>query len=180
MIRQHHRCPGRLRHVEKSWIIETLMPHLQRMPKQHAIHSIRQQFQECAKIIGIEPFGGHELPQNRPQPVAQFCYPLPGKFRDRFACLGQDLAVRAVTRGFHRKLKPIGHRLGPVGKGRGLLAAVIGRVHLGGGQMLADISQFILLTQARRIEAAAPRLIDPSANPCPDPSCHAIPPAPRQ
>ena len=51
---------------------EACVPHLDHVPQRPPFGAPRQQFQEFAEIGGIELFGRRELPEHRPQPVAQF------------------------------------------------------------------------------------------------------------
>ena len=70
------------RHVIKLLALENFVAHLHRMAERQAIDLTGQQLQKAFKILWVEFFCGHELPIDRPEPVAQRAHSLADELAD--------------------------------------------------------------------------------------------------
>src|SRR3546814_11965969 len=69
-----------------------------------------QQVEKSSEIVALELFRRHELPQDRPEPVAEPRQPLRQEFLDRTRAFGQHLAIGPEARCLAAEPEPIGHR----------------------------------------------------------------------
>jgi hypothetical protein len=131
----------------------------------------RQHGKEGLKVGGIEFFGRSELPQDRPQPVAQLTDAgLEKKFK-RFAGLRQHTLLHDIARALDREHEPVAHFLAPFGEGCRRLRAVERAIDFDGRQLGARVGEFLGVRQTLGIELAAPGLKGPAADPDPDVAC---------
>src|SRR5690606_3680210 len=116
--------------------------------------------------------GGHELPKDRAETVAELLEPLAEELRQRLARVRQHLAVRDVGGALHREDEAFGRRLAPFPKALRLLQAVIGAVYLDRAELPAGPLELALLDEPFGIEVAlAPGRIDPAADAGADHGC---------
>jgi hypothetical protein len=64
-------------------------------------------FRNACDVLGVELLRAHELPVDRPQPVAQLDQALADEALDRFAASASTRPVGAVARGLHREHESI-------------------------------------------------------------------------
>ena len=133
---------------------------------------LRQQLQEGLEVLGVELLGAHELPVDRPQPVAQLDQALVDETLDRFAGLGQHAAVGAEARGLHREDEAVRRLVAPLGPARRLEARIIRAVDFDRGELAAGVFELALLREIVGIEHAAPRLEGPAADADIGLACH--------
>ena len=79
---------------------KTFVPHLHGMSQGSAVEALRQQRQECRKIIRLESLCGRELPENRPELRFQFKQAARQEALDGRAGLGEQAAVGGEARSF--------------------------------------------------------------------------------
>src|SRR3546814_11043728 len=82
------------------------------------------------EIVAVELFRRHEVPQDRPDAVAEPRQPLGQEFLDGGGALGQHLPVGRQARRLDAEPDTPGHRLRPVRPRLRRLAAIIGAVKL--------------------------------------------------
>src|SRR5579862_1393082 len=140
------------------------MAHLQRMAQRQSIHLTRQELEEALEILGIELLAGHELPVDRPQPVAEHGDALTDEAEDGLAGVDERLAIGAETRRLHREDEAVGRLLAPLGPARGLEGRIVGSVDFDRGEAAAGEFELPLVRQPLRIERTAPGLIGPAAD----------------
>ena len=63
------------------------------MAQRNAVLRGRQQLEKRAEVLRIEFLGGHELPEDGTELVAEFDDPLPGEAVDRLARIREHLAL---------------------------------------------------------------------------------------
>src|SRR5215472_10060220 len=160
-----HRDAMLAQKVEERRRAKALMPHLDHMPQGAAADLLRQQFQKRREIVGVERFERRELPEKRPELVAEFGQAAAEEALDAVPGLGERAAaLRYIARPFQRKDKPVRRLAAPFLKARRRLRTVEGAVDLDRGDVPAGIGQFFGLAQPRRVKGAAPRREDPAAD----------------
>src|SRR6185312_12037870 len=152
------------RQIVKPFIPEAVVPHLQRMAQGKPVDFARQQLQKTFEIFGIEFLGGHELPVDRAQAVAQLAEALADKTRDRLPGAGQFPAVGAVARRLDREDETIRRLIAPFGPACRFEGRIIRPVDLDRSEMAAGKFQLALLRQPLGIENPATGLVNPASN----------------
>ena len=147
------------------------VPHLNRVAQPEPIELRRQHGQKRGKVGGVELLGRRELPQDRPQPVAQLGDARLEKKAKRLAGLGQHALLHHVARALDRKHEPVRHLLAPLGEGGRRLRPVKGAIDLDGGELRACIGELFGVRQPLGIKAATPGLEGPAADTNPDLAC---------
>src|SRR5260370_6278105 len=134
-----------------------------------AIELLRQQFEKGGETGFVESHPRRELPQDRPELVAQLEHARAKEAVDRRTCRRQIGAVSDKTRALQRKHKILRRLIVPAAKARRLLRAVEGAVDLDSGDLAARMAELARLRQAGRIKDTAPWRKHPAADPDPDP-----------
>src|SRR4029077_7434166 len=124
----------------------------------------RQQFEERGERAFVDPRARRELPQDRPELVAQFNNPACDETVDRRAGTGEIGPVRRNAQPLEREDEILRGLVVPAAEARRLLRAVEGAVDLDRREPAAGIAELARLRQARRVEDAAPRRIDPATD----------------
>ena len=155
---------------------ETVVSHLDDMAQRTAVKRRREEFEEAAEVRFVELFRRRELPQQRPEPCAEFEHAGIEEILDGVAGLREHTAIGREARALDGEDKALGSFACPFAEALRLLRAVVGRIDLDRGQVLAGVGQLFRLRQALGIEHPAPRLEGPAADPCSNLSrfCHAL------
>ena len=124
----------------------------------------RQQFQKGVDIVSVELFGRRELPEDRPQLVAEFDNARAEKVRYSLAGLAKHAAVGDEAVALQGKYEAVRTFRCPFGEGRRPYRRVIGAVDLDGRHLPAGILQLLRLRQLLRIEGVVPGLEGPAAH----------------
>src|ERR1700730_8402960 len=134
------------------------------MPQRAAIDVMRQQFGERGERAFVNRHVRRELPQDRPELVAQFDDAARDEALEDRARAGEIGAGRRHSRPFEREDETLRRLVMPAAITRRFLRAVEGTVDLDRGEPAAGIAELARLRQARWVEDAAPRRIDPAAD----------------
>src|SRR5260370_34316027 len=134
-----------------------------------AIELLRQQFEKGGETGFVESHPRRELPQDRPELVAQLEHARAKEAVDRRTCRRQIGAVSDKTWALQRKQKILRRLIVPAAKARRLLRAVEGTVDLDGGDVAARIAELARLRQARPRKDNAPAAKHPIATTRPEP-----------
>src|SRR6266446_6223242 len=135
------------------------------MPQRAAVDMTRQQFEERGQRARVNRHVRGELPQDRPKLVAQLGDAVRDEALEDRACPGEIGAVRRNARPLEREDEVVRSLVVPAVEARRLLRAVESAVDLDRRQQPAGMAELARLRQARRVEDAAPRRIDPAADP---------------
>jgi len=130
----------------------------------HAVNGLRQQGQKGGEVLGVELLGRGELPEHRPQLVAQLAEPLGHELLDRLPGLGQHTAVGGEAAALDRVDEPLRRLVAPLLPTVGLEAGIVGAVDLDRAKPAAHVAQLVLLLDRVRIEHPAPGLERPAAD----------------
>src|SRR5262249_23742318 len=134
----------------------------------------RQQLEEGGDVLGIEFPERRELPEDRPELLAELEDAAFKEPVDALAGLGELAAVDDVAMALHREHEIVRGRVAPLAEARRRLGAVERAVDLDGGEAATRIAELIGLLEVGRIERPAPRRIGPAA----DPDSDHVPPPP--
>ena len=166
---------------DESRVAKALMARLNHVIQFQPVKLVRQMVEELGEVVAIELLERRELPQHRPELVAQLGEAGTQKARDEAAGLGQHLLLGDEARALHREHEAVRRRRGPFAEARLALQPVMGGVDLDRGEMRRRIGQLVGLLQTLRIKGAAPRRIDPAADADADASrCFACVPSARE
>src|SRR5712671_2021492 len=135
------------------------------MPQRAAVDMTRQQFEERGERARVNRHVRGELPQDRPKLVAQLGDAVRDEALEDRACPGEIGAVRRNARPLEREDEVVRSLVVPAVEARRLLRAVESAVDLDRRQQPAGMAELARLRQAWRVEDAAPRRIDPAADP---------------
>src|SRR5690606_11381636 len=125
---------------------------------------------KAAKSSGSETFVGRDWRVDRPQLVAELQRAAREEALDRRARPGERPAIGCVARGLHGEDETLRRLVAPACEALRLLRAVVRAVDLDGAEALRGVLQLAPLREARRIEAAAPGRVVPSADADANPS----------
>jgi len=163
-IRHHHRAAMRRDHIPERGHIETHVARFEHMGQRTPLRFAREQRQKRGEILRLKLLRPRELPQDRPELVAQRRDRALHEARDRFARFGQHFAVHRVTRRLQRKHATIGRFRRAFLETRAGLRAVEGAIDLDGGDVAARVFELARVRVFGRKGCASPRLIGPPAD----------------
>src|SRR5690348_9975200 len=135
---------------------EAVMAHFDDVAQLQAVRLRRQQLEKGAEVRRLELLERRELPEQRPEPVAELGHARADEALDRIAGLAQHPAVGREAGGLDREHEAVRHLARPLAEAFWLLRAVIGGVDLDRGEMLAGVAELLRLREAFRIEHAPP------------------------
>src|SRR3984893_10379805 len=135
------------------------------MPQGAAVDVTRQQFEKRGERAFIDRHVRGELPQDRPELVAQLDDAARDEALENRPGTGEIGAVRRDARPFEREDEILRRLVVPAAEARRLLRTVEGAVDFDRRELAAGIADLARLRQAPRVEDAAPRRKDPAADP---------------
>src|SRR3546814_19118469 len=94
----------------RSRVAEAFVPDLDRMAQRQAVLRFGEEVEKGCEIVAVELFRRHELPQDRPDAVAEPRQPLGQEFLDGGGALGQHLPVGRKARRLDDEPEAVGHR----------------------------------------------------------------------
>jgi hypothetical protein len=134
------------------------------MAQRNALLLFRQQLEESLEIVRVEFFGWRELPQDRPELVAERGDARTQETRHRLAGLTEHAAVGDETVAFQRIDKTVRRLVCPFDEGRLLETRIIGAVDLDAWHLPGCVVQLLRLGQLVRVERLVPWLEGPAAH----------------
>ena len=135
------------------------------VPQRPAVDTLGQKLDERREGVFADRHVRGKLPQDRSERVAQFENAACQKAINRRAGTGEIGAMRRKARALEREDEIVRRLVVPAAEARRLLGTVEGAVDLDRSELAACVAELTCLLQARRLEDAAPRRKDPSADP---------------
>ena len=154
----------RARQGRRIVVVEAVVARLDRMAQPDAVERLGKQVDEPRDIVAVEFAARGELPQDRPELVAQHGKALGEEIADAFRPFAQVRAHHAEARALDRELEAVGDRLSPGFPAFRALAAVEGGVDLDRAELARRIFELLPLRQLVGVEFSAPRRVGPAAN----------------
>src|SRR6202022_4901137 len=135
------------------------------MPQRAAIDLLWQQFEELGERAFIDRHVRGELPQDRPEFVAQIDDAARDEALENWPGTGEVGAVRRNARPFEREDEILRRLVVPAAEARRLLRTVEGAVDFDRRELAAGIAEFARLRQGPGGGDAAPRPKEPAHHP---------------